>query len=100
MLAGFFSPAAVPTYHAARLIIGFGLPFLLLAVITIFPVGLSATGVTVAVAMSSALGFVGPSHQLLTPTAGWSTASASRAASERPPSPSLTYERACSMALT
>jgi tight adherence protein C len=62
--AGFFSPTAVPAYHAARLIIGFGLPFLVLAVIGFVPLGLSATGVTVVVAILSALGFIGPSFYL------------------------------------
>jgi len=59
--AGFFTPGAVLTYHATRILLGFGLPLLGLVVLGLFPLGLSANAVLVAVGMLCGLGFVGPS---------------------------------------
>ena len=62
--AGYFSPSAVPVYHAVRVLSGFGLPLLALALIGVFPLGFSANQVIIAVTAAAAIGFVGPSFFL------------------------------------
>ena len=62
--AGYFSPKVVPIYHAARILLGFGLPTALLAFVGVIPFGLSVTQVTIAVTVLSALGFIAPSFYL------------------------------------
>ena len=59
--AGFFAPSAVALYHAARIILGFGLPLALLTALALVPTGLSARGVMLSVVCISGLGFILPS---------------------------------------
>jgi tight adherence protein C len=58
--AGFFSPHAVVLYHAARIILPLGLPFVLLAVLSLIPSGLSAETSLLGTVCMSGLGFIGP----------------------------------------
>ena len=62
--AGFFSPRAVPIFHAVRLILGFGLPIVAVLALGTFPLGLSSTAILIAVAMASGLGFIAPSFYI------------------------------------
>ena len=62
--AGFFSPSAVPIYHAMRLIFGFAMPAMALLIFSILPLGMSTSGVGTVVCVCAAIGFIGPSFFL------------------------------------
>jgi tight adherence protein C len=62
--AGFFSPRAVVIYHAARILLPVGLPFVLLAALSLVPSGLSARNSLVGIICICGLGFVGPSFYI------------------------------------
>ena len=59
--AGFFSQNAVLAYHASRLLLGFGLPLVVFALLGVLPLGLSTNEITMCVVVLAALGFIIPS---------------------------------------
>lgn len=62
--AGFFAPAAVPIYHASRVLLGLALPTLSLPIVSILPLGLSAKQVLFIVVALSGLAFIAPSFYI------------------------------------
>lgn len=62
--AGFFSPSAVYGYHASRLVLGLGMPILLVALLGIASLDLSAAEVAVGIVVILALGYVAPSFYI------------------------------------